>query len=262
MGMLYGIGGMSALIAAYWADTTYTYADGPWLVAASMAPGAILGLVSAYAVGMTGLPEMVGAYNGFGGLAAALTGIGTYLDPQATLVIRNGNVITEQSDSMLWVQGVALVLSIVIGMMTFTGSMVAVCKLHGWLASRPRVLPMRGLSNLIMLAVMIVFGALAFSGNQYWNDRGAGMGYILIVTVVAALYGFTSVMVSGTYFLVRCECFRSISEGRTQSDHVAHVFLLSVCSVGDWRWRHAGQYQFPKLTFWIQYVGCGIYAVQ
>jgi len=77
--MLYGIGGMVALMAAYWIDETYTYDDGPWLIAASMAPGAAFGLTTAYAVAMTGLPEMVGAYNGFGGLAAALTGYGLYV---------------------------------------------------------------------------------------------------------------------------------------------------------------------------------------
>lgn len=76
MGMLYGILGMIALIVAYWSDDTYVFGDGIWLIAVSMAPGAILGLWSAFTVAMTGLPEMVGAYNGFGGLAAALTGIG------------------------------------------------------------------------------------------------------------------------------------------------------------------------------------------
>ena len=79
MGMLYGIGGMTALIAAVWIDQTYTYDAGVWLIAASMAPGALIGLVSAYMVGMTELPEMVGLYNGFGGLAAALEGYGLYV---------------------------------------------------------------------------------------------------------------------------------------------------------------------------------------
>ena len=79
MGMLYGIAGMIALMAAYWIDTTYTYGAGPWLIAASMGPGAAIGLGTAYAVEMVQLPEMVGAYNGFGGLAAALTGYGLYV---------------------------------------------------------------------------------------------------------------------------------------------------------------------------------------
>jgi NAD/NADP transhydrogenase beta subunit len=46
---------------------SYTFADGVWLVAAASTPGAIIGIWSSYAVDMTSLPEMVGAYNGFGG---------------------------------------------------------------------------------------------------------------------------------------------------------------------------------------------------
>ena len=119
--MVYGIAGMTALIAGYWIDETYTYDDGRWLIAASMGPGIIVGLWSAMSVEITGLPELVGAYNGFGGLAAALEGIGLYLDPNAKFFVRSGEIITQQTDAMLWVQAIALVLSVVIGMMTFTG---------------------------------------------------------------------------------------------------------------------------------------------
>jgi NAD/NADP transhydrogenase beta subunit len=121
MGMLYGIAGMIALIVGYWIDETYTYDDGRWLIAASMAPGVIFGIWSALSVEITGLPELVGAYNGFGGLAAALEGIGLYLDPNAKNFVREGRSHSSQTDEMLWVQAIALVLSVVIGMMTFTG---------------------------------------------------------------------------------------------------------------------------------------------
>lgn len=119
--MLYGIAGMTALIVGYWVDETYTYDDGRWLIAASMAPGIIFGIWSALSVEITGLPELVGAYNGFGGLAAALEGIGLYLDPNAKNFVREGRSQSSQTDEMLWVQAIALVLSVVIGMMTFTG---------------------------------------------------------------------------------------------------------------------------------------------
>jgi len=138
---------------------------------------------------------MVGAYNGFGGLAAALTGYGLYLDPSATSLVREGESIVRQTNPMLWVQGFALVLSIVIGMMTFTGSMVAVLKLHGTIASKPRVIPCRMLSSLIMVILMIVFGALAFS--EHWNERKTGITYLSLVGFIAGLYGFTSVMAIG-----------------------------------------------------------------
>jgi len=98
------------------------------LSVACMAPGLILGLASALSVEMTGLPELVGAFNGLGGLAAALEGVALYLDPMATKFVRGagGEVYYEQTDAMLLVQAVALILSVVIGCMTFTGSCVAV----------------------------------------------------------------------------------------------------------------------------------------
>jgi NAD/NADP transhydrogenase beta subunit len=112
-------------------------------------------------------------------------------------LFREGDEIVDQTDSMLWVQAIALVLSVVIGMMTFTGSMVAVLKLHGTIASKPRIIPFRVISNIIMLVAMTIFGALAFSGDQHWNDRQAGLGYLIVVAVIAAFYGFTSVMAIG-----------------------------------------------------------------
>lgn len=109
------LSGMTVLIIGYWVDETYTYDDGRFLIAISMAPGILIGLCSALSVEITGLPELVGAYNGFGGLAALLEGIGFYLDCS-----RRGRHYREKN-TMLWVQAIALVLSIVIGMMTFSG---------------------------------------------------------------------------------------------------------------------------------------------
>ena len=54
-----------------------------------------------------------------------------YLDPNAARFIRGGKVIADKTNPMLWVQAIALILSIVIGMMAFTASFVAVLKLHG-----------------------------------------------------------------------------------------------------------------------------------
>jgi NAD/NADP transhydrogenase beta subunit len=197
MGMLYGMLGMSCLIVGYWVNEAYTYGDGRWLIAASMAPGIIFGCWSAWSVEITGLPELVGAYNGFGGLAAALEAFGLYLDPDARNFVRGGQVLGEQTDAMLWVQAIALVLSIVIGMMTFTGSMIACFKLHGNIASKPRVIPFRWGVTALLFAGMAVFGSLAFSGNSGWNDRDVGIWYIVIVGILSSIYGIIAVMAIG-----------------------------------------------------------------
>jgi len=197
MGMIYGIVGMGLLIAGYWSDESYTYNDGVWLIAASMAPGIVFGLYSALSVEITGLPELVGAYNGFGGLAAALEGIGLYLDPDAEYLVRGGERIVRQTDAMLWVQAIALIASIMIGMMTFTGSMIACFKLHGTIASKPRVVPFRWGVTLFLFVAMIVLGALSFTAGQTWNDRELGLAFICIVAALAGIYGIIAVMAIG-----------------------------------------------------------------
>mmetsp|Transcript_26994 Transcript_26994/g.58559 ORF Transcript_26994/g.58559 Transcript_26994/m.58559 type:complete len:1091 (+) Transcript_26994:159-3431(+) len=198
MGMIYGIMGMLALIFGYWFDTNYTYDHGVWLIPVCIAPGLLIGIISALSVQMTGLPEMVGAYNGFGGLAAALEGIGLYLDPEATNFVRAGEIIMPQTSSMLWVQAIAMILSIVIGCMTFTGSIVAVLKLHGTIASKPRVIPHRSIFTLVMVVGIIVLSIFAFQGgDRTWNQRQEGLAFIVLVAVLSSVWGFVAVMAIG-----------------------------------------------------------------
>ncbi len=197
-GMIYGILGMLTLILGYWFDSNYTFDHGTWLIGVSIAPGFILGIWSALSVEMTGLPEMVGAYNGFGGLAAALEGVGLYLDPQATVFVRGGKVIADQTDAMLWVQAIAMILSIVIGCITFTGSIVAVLKLHGTISSKPRIIPFRWVVTFLMASGIIACSILAFHGNgRTWNDRGEGIFMVAAVAFLSCLWGITAVMAIG-----------------------------------------------------------------
>jgi len=197
MGIMYGIFGMTCLIAGFWADSTYTFDNGLWLIAASMAPGIIIGLISAVSVELTGLPELVGAYNGFGGLAAALEAVGLYFDPNAALYIRGGNIAGVKSDEFLWVQAIAMILSIVIGMMTFTGSMVAVLKLHGTIASKPRIIPFRWIVTFVLVVGIVAASIFAFEYGQTWNDRDIGIICVMIVTAFSGIYGIIAVMAIG-----------------------------------------------------------------
>lgn len=224
MGILYGMVGMAVLMGAIWADVTYTYEDGLWLVAVSVAPGAIAGVISGFTVAMTSLPEMVGLYNGFGGLAAAFTGYGLYLDPNSIYLVRHGTIIMEQTDHMLIVQAIALVLSIVIGMMTFTGSMIASFKLNGMIASKPVIVPYRGPITIILFALMIAFGVLSFTGDQTWNDRTLGITYLSIVGLLSSIYGIIATMAIGGGDMPVSICFLNSLSGFSTS---ATGFMLS-----------------------------------
>jgi NAD/NADP transhydrogenase beta subunit len=126
-----------------------------------------------------------------------LEGIGLYLDPQATYFVRDGQVIDDQTSAMLWVQAIAMILSIVIGCMTFTGSLVAVLKLHGNIASKPRIVPCRWFVTACMLIAIILLSVFAFTGGQTWNDRQEGLAFIVLVAAISCVWGFIAVMAIG-----------------------------------------------------------------
>lgn len=202
MGILYGMIGMTCLITAFWADNTYTYNHGIYTIAISMAPGIIVGIISAISVQITSLPQLVGAYNGFGGLAAALEAIGLYFDPNAVYHNRGGVNIASKDNAFLIVQGIALILSIFIGMMTFTGSMIAVLKLNGNIASKARVIPFRWSVTLIILIGIIVSSVIAFTGGETpWNDKTVGLICIMVATGLSGMYGVIAVMAIGVCLL-------------------------------------------------------------
>eukprot|EP00978_Attheya_sp_CCMP212_P000139 scaffold263_cov61-Attheya_sp.AAC.2 len=174
MGMVYGIAGMSALIAGYWADSAYTYDDGQWLIA--------------------NLPELVGAYNGLGGLAAALEGIGLYLDPSATQFIRGGDNLGPQTDAMLWVQSIALILSIVIGEYVMKESAVLMLDFY-WIHCGS----FEATWNYCKQTENRPFTMARYTPvcGQTWNDREEGIAFIVIVAATACAWGLMAVMAIG-----------------------------------------------------------------
>jgi NAD/NADP transhydrogenase beta subunit len=82
-------------------------------------------------------------------------------------------------------------------MMTFTGSMIACAKLHGTIASKPRIIPFRMAVTAALFIAFIVLGSLSFTGGQTWNDRGLGLAFLCIVAFLAGVYGIIAVMAIG-----------------------------------------------------------------
>ena len=76
-------------------------------------------------------------------------------------------------------------------------SKVAVLKLHGLIASRPRMVPYPAIYNSLMFVTIVLFGTLSFTAGQDWNDRTLGIAFIMIVTLLSGLYGVTAVMAIG-----------------------------------------------------------------
>lgn len=142
--------------------------------------GAFLGWKAATQVEMTQMPEMVAILNSFGGLAAALVGFASYLNAEG------------MTGAELIIHEVEILLGVIIGTYTFTGSVVAFGKLSGRLKSKPLVLPQRHQINLGGLSVALILGAILLSGttSEHWF-------ILMLVALLAGAIGVHMVMAIG-----------------------------------------------------------------
>ena len=178
-GNLYGMLGMLIAVAA-----TLLIAPGVSLaiVLVCAAAGAALGALLAQRVEMTQMPQLVAILHSFVGLAAVLTGVNSYLAPAAGI---DGvqRVIHECE----------IYLGALIGMVTFSGSIVAFLKLQGTIGGKPLVLPGRHLLNLVVVALCLVLGYRFLSASS----SEAGLIALLTMIVLAAALGVHLVMAIG-----------------------------------------------------------------
>ena len=129
-------------------------------IAGGMAVGTIIGLLFALRVQMTSMPEMVALFNGFGGIASALVAASVYWD----LVVQRapaGRVYEVLGTD----EAITVMLSILIGGITFTGSLIALLKLQGKLKKgQPILLPARHYLTFVLLVGSFAVGGLAVAG--------------------------------------------------------------------------------------------------
>ena len=141
--------------------------DYQWILI-GMVIGTLLGMAGAYFVKMTAMPEMVALFNGFGGLASLLLSWSEF----------------HQDPVMIPTVAISVVLSVFIGGLTFTGSMVAFGKLAGKIPQQAVVFKGQHLINAGILTVAVGAGALFLLTSASW------IGYLLFVVIVLVALGF------------------------------------------------------------------------
>ncbi len=179
-GNLYGMLGMAiAILATLFAARVTDYAT----IIIAMVAGGGIGAVLAKRVQMTQMPELVAMLHSFVGLAAVLVGYASYLDPTHTYDDHAAKVI----------HLVEIYLGVLIGAVTFTGSVVAFGKLRGIIMSKPLTLPGRHWFNLGLAVASIVLG------YYFVGAAGIDSGRIplAIMTVIALIFGIHMVMAIG-----------------------------------------------------------------
>jgi NAD(P) transhydrogenase subunit beta len=178
-GNLFGMIGMGlALVATVTGAVTANYVN----LVGGLVVGGGIGLVLAQRVRMTQMPELVAILHSLVGAAAMLVGFANFLDHAVTLT---GVAKT--------IHDIETCLGILIGAVTFSGSVVAFGKLNGTIGGKPLTLPARHWLNLGLLVITLVVG------KQFVDQSAAGEGLtpLLIMTAVALLFGIHMVMAIG-----------------------------------------------------------------
>ena len=140
--------------------------------------GGAFGLYSARTVKMTAMPQLVSIFNAMGGGAAALIAMDDYI----RLAGAGGSIALQTS--------VPTVLDIVIGSITFTGSIIAAGKLQGLIAGKPILIP-GGRIVTAALAIVAVVGAL------YLWSGAISVPVLFLIIAAALIFGVTMVLPIG-----------------------------------------------------------------
>jgi NAD(P) transhydrogenase subunit beta len=178
-GNLYGIVGMAiAILATVLGPKVTSYV--PLILA--MLIGGSIGVYAAKTVKMTEMPELVALMHSLVGLAATLVGYASYLDPNVHFVGAEKTI-----------HEVEIYIGVLIGAVTFSGSVIAFGKLSGKIGGKPLLLPARHWLNLGLLIASIVLGGWFIHAES----TAAGMMPLLVMTVIALLFGIHMVMAIG-----------------------------------------------------------------
>ncbi len=145
--------------------------------------GAGIGGYAAVKVEMTSMPEMVALFNGCGGAASAMVALSEY---QIKGALFGADLVAQIGSFSM----TTLLLSVIIGSLTFSGSLIAFAKLQGLISGQPITYPGQQVVNAIILIGTAVLAYIVYS-----NPVNSGIFYIIIVT--SLILGVLSVIPIG-----------------------------------------------------------------
>jgi len=180
-GNLFGMVGMALAVLATIFGPRVGASGIAWIVGALVVGGGV-GLYAAKVVKMTQMPELVALMHSLVGLAACLVGFASYVDTSIEL-----------QGAEKAIHEMEIYVGILIGAVTFSGSLIAFGKLSGKIGGKPLLLPGRHWLNLVALMVVIAFGREFLAAHSVAD----GMLPLIVMTVIALLFGIHMVMAIG-----------------------------------------------------------------
>ena len=150
------------------------------LLAAAIGVGCVIGAVLAARVAMTQMPELVAILHSFVGLAAVLVGI-------VTKMRADGDAAAATAHEL------EIAIGVLVGAVTFSGSVVAFLKLRGSIGGKPLLLPGRHLLNLALVTGCVLLTAMMLAAH----DPSRAMPCLLGITALALVLGIHLVAAIG-----------------------------------------------------------------
>ena len=135
--------------------------------------GGIIGLIAAKRVQMTGMPELVALFNGFGGMASLLVGWSEF----------------EKSLEFNWFLYLVVCIAILIGGITFSGSIIAYLKLSGKIGGSAIVFPLQKFINLLIMAGAIFVGLLLVLNTNIINNNSILVWILIALALLVGVLG-------------------------------------------------------------------------
>ena len=167
--LLGAVGMLLAVVATLLDKQVLSYG----LILVAIAIGSAIGSLIAYKVAMTDMPQMVGLLNGLGGLASSLVAVGEYWR-----IVSHGQTIATDVN-------ISIIASILIGNITFTGSMVAFAKLQGIMSGAPIRFAYQQTINILLLVAFGVGSALLIANPA---DLAGFIGINIISLLLGVLF--------------------------------------------------------------------------
>jgi len=171
-GVYAGVAAMTIAIVVTWAQPEVIHHV--WIVLAILA-GFVVGIPLSR-VPLTAVPQRTALSHAFGGLAAGLVGTAKYY-----------LWASEGPENLTTFRMVAILVEVLLGFLTFTGSLMAAGKLQEvkWIPQRPVTYPLQNISNLALLALAIVVGVfLTMHPAASWAP-----GLFPVIIVLALIFG-------------------------------------------------------------------------
>jgi len=183
-GNYYGMLGMAiAIIATTLGGSVIGSLNVYGILIGALLIGGTIGAIAALKVEMTQMPELVAIMHSLVGMAAVLVGYANFMD--STITIAGVEKTIHEME---------IYIGILIGAVTFSGSVIAFGKLSEKISGKPMLLPGRHWFNLLLLIAVIILGYLFIHQAE---NGGDAMIPLVIMTVIALIFGVHMVMAIG-----------------------------------------------------------------